>query len=264
MKQLFFIFLILPFTANAQLNQLEFDIEKATASSAKSAATPDIVNQMIQEETKIPKNAAEAEAMEREAIERAKNKSKTSASSAPSVAATSSSSGSETAARFNFSGDLVNLKPQDGSAQIPPRLKGPFVDESNDSAITSRQSWALPKNKDCGSVADEKSYIEKSIALKEMLYRFSGNTDYLDLAASNVCAKHCQEGFHIATPSDLRIEQGGSATFSVAVIGNACHYILEKQKEKPWKLIKAVGLVCNCFEASRAKPLLDAQVLDNK
>ena len=256
MKQLFLFLAIFlfPNLVLAQLNQLEFDIDKPVA------ATPlPVTEEKLKEITgdPLPKNAAEAEAMEKAALEKLKNSQSGNASSAVSSVPVVETN-EEEVKKFDYFGGVVPIGIQHGCSSIPPRLKGPFVDSSNDSSITSKTSWPIPKSKDCASIVEEKAFLNKSLALREVLQRFSGNTDYTDLASGNICAKHCNNS---ALVSDIRIE---GANFSVAVAEGACRYILDKPKERPWKMLRAQSLVCSCFDTAKVKAAIDSQVLENK
>lgn len=129
---------------------------------------------------------------------------------------------------------------------IVPRLKGPITDEGSNIAITSKASWPFRKGAFCKVPIQEDNLCKKSLALKEVLGRYTANDDFYNLA----CIDHeCPEN-KIAALTSLSLLQTSEGTLSMNIVGKACRYYMQKGTRKNWVLLKADKAICSCLPTS--------------
>ena len=79
---------------------------------------------------------------------------------------------------------------EDAQLFIVPKLKGgPSSDESSPKRITTEQSWKRRGSKDCDKIEKKESICERSIALKELLNRFTGDDNFYFDHCQKKCSK---------------------------------------------------------------------------
>ncbi len=128
---------------------------------------------------------------------------------------------------------------------VIPKLSGPKTDEGTDSRITSSSSWK-PSSKGCAIPANGKQEVAKSVALEELLFRFTGDNSFTELH----CAEACEDSGSIAYLNKLKIQSNrnsGSKFNFFMKKGGQCHYRISKATNKSWHMLKAKEVSCKCF-----------------
>lgn len=155
---------------------------------------------------------------------------------------------------FSYSGTPVALKPINNLSFVPASLKGVQTDKNNKNAITSSASWKLPRSKDCSVGVNENAFLQRGVALKEVLKRFSGSNDFFDASMENICADKCKKKQAVVT--NLRLDETSSTVLSEGIVKKTCRYVLEKPKNKDWKTLKLLNMTCSCINSAKAKKAL--------
>jgi hypothetical protein len=136
----------------------------------------------------------------------------------------------------------TNLVLEEEQRFIPPRLKGPFVDEMNASSITSKQSWA-PLGKSCLELSSTAELCGRAKALKEVLNRYSGSDDFYDFQCKNECSQKAD----IARLVDLTLPEITPAVLRTVAIDKQCHLRIQNLSDQRWLLLTAASGTCACL-----------------
>lgn len=149
----------------------------------------------------------------------------------------------------------VMLLPSEGASPqgytfLIPRLKGPSTDKGANTLITSRHSWKRQKNRACHELSRSKGLADKSIALKEVLNRFSGSDDFYSSLNKAVCTQSCVSGQHPKIVGLAVVETHGG-DFSIVREGASCRYRIAKPKEHGWKMLQGRRAVCACLASAK-------------
>ena len=129
---------------------------------------------------------------------------------------------------------------------IVPRLRGPFTERGDAKRIKSALSWKPQKKNSCGIALNADELCQKSRALKETLYRFSGNHDFFD----SQCDEACSGAEEISVPQGLNIPDSGEANFRFVSDGGACHYELNRKNDGSWQVMTPTKVSCVCLSKS--------------
>lgn len=129
---------------------------------------------------------------------------------------------------------------------ITPRLRGPFTDEGAPHRIRSTSKWKPQKRGICAQAADDTQMCSKAKALREVLYRFSGNNDFFE----SQCSQSCGDADAIAVPQGLNLEDTNGGSFKFITDAGSCQYQLERNKAGKWLVIKPSRVSCVCVPKS--------------
>lgn len=131
------------------------------------------------------------------------------------------------------------------SSFLTPRIKGPATNPDNKVSITSELGWAYTKGAFCKIPNTAESLCKKTMALKEVLFRFSGNDDFFDAS----CEQHSCANGEKAVLSDLAFPQLEQGMLDLITVGSECRYNLQKGPTKNWVLMRAQSAICSCLPA---------------
>ncbi len=129
-------------------------------------------------------------------------------------------------------------------SHIIPRLKGPYTDKGNKQKITTNKSWTTPG--DCTYITNEKTLQNKSNALKELLFRFTGSDKYFTSQKIN-CTNYCYERKKKGILTGLSLYTGDNGAFRIKKIKNSCHYELTKDPMSSWHSLDGSKMTCQCI-----------------
>lgn len=132
-----------------------------------------------------------------------------------------------------------------GNHFITPSLKGVLTDDQKGYQhwVTSKHAWKKQAKKSCGEPLNEAEALVKSEAVREVLFRFSGNEEF----ASSQCSGKCErEGYeHTLTGVSFNNLKGG--TFKFVESKNECRYRLTKHSGKKWEVLQPTRVSCACL-----------------
>lgn len=128
---------------------------------------------------------------------------------------------------------------------LTPRLKGPFIDKGENSLITSKYRWNKLAGS-CGHPKERAEVLNKAGAIKEILFRFSGNNEAHDALVEQHCSTDCASSQE-AKLVGLAVESARGGEFRIAQDTTSCTYQLSKEGESEWKKLEVSKIVCGCF-----------------
>ncbi len=132
-----------------------------------------------------------------------------------------------------------------GNQFITPSLKGVISDDKQrfQSWVTSKNSWKKKPGKSCGEPLNEAEMVSKSLAIREVLFRFSGNDEF----ASGQCQAECKtEGYsHQLAGVSFNNLKGGS--FKFVDEKGECRYRLARHPKKKWQVLQPTRVSCVCL-----------------
>jgi hypothetical protein len=229
--------------AHAQLSQLEFD-------NPDDEVKPLVEKEIIKGAT--PGSIEEAEQREREAMElllrKEREKNNPPPVVKPTVAPTPAVVG-----KADYKGlevTLDSVPPEYRS--LPPRIKGPFTDDKNESLITSNISWKSDSKGDCGKAATEEEYFKKALSMSQLLEKFSGTSDYYELLNSEVCQSVCDSEKEVSEISYMRLGSGATSRLIIPLMESNCRFQLEKDSGVRWLVMRVKSVTCSCFSKAVA------------
>lgn len=226
--------------ANAQLSQLEFENpgKKKPAAVEKTKVKSD-----------LPGSIEEAERREKEAMEallKAKNAEKVPAASVITVPKEVIEKAE--LSRAGYDGLEVSLDPYPREYRtIPPRVKGPKNDKGLPDLVSSSIKWESSKAADCSQAKGEGGYLQRSVALKNLLKKFSGSNDGYELLNAEVCSARCDSETESSMISQIRLAEGSNVRLLMPSEASKCWYQFERQPGTTWKLLQAQNVHCSCF-----------------
>ncbi len=135
-----------------------------------------------------------------------------------------------------------------GYALLAPSLKGPLADSENVSLISSARRWTHTGNTSCVEPKSHVSLRGKAAALKEVLFRFSGNDDFYLALNQGVCAKRCEAPTHESLVTGFSVADAKGGDFKIQEEGLSCSYQLSKPETNPWLLLEGDKVVCSCIK----------------
>lgn len=219
--------------AAQSLSQLDFDSRIAAEKAEETKSAP---VKLIQPAPEAPKPAVEEPAP-----------------AITSVAELKEQSAAQTknllAAAAKRAAPRARLKPVEwpdgvvGSKFLTPSLRGVQTDEKHDSRILSKYAWKKKGRAGCGEPKNEAEMITKSLAVREVLFRFSGSDEF----ASSQCQASCSnKGYsHQLTGLSFNKIEGGS--FQFLERNGECRYLLTKSPRKKWEVLQPTRVSCACL-----------------
>ena len=241
--------------AQAQLNQLEFDKESRRQARIKRASAPRsaITNEVSIKKAVVKKAVAKKVAVRTSSPTKKKKVAKRKPSKTKPVVKKVSQKkpkAKKIATKTkDIAGISVHLKNdwlEKEHRFITPRLKGVYSDKSNEKQITSRKSWSKPKSGQCWKPNTTKRVSNKSSALKEVMFRFTGSDDFYDTLNESECSKLCVEENTAPIVSGVALENAKGGTFQIIPDGKLCRYRLTGPEKGNWQVLEAQRMVCNC------------------
>ena len=195
------------------------------------------------------KNKADAtpsellEVMKKKAIKRSPTQNSSSSSNEVSnkLQAVGKLALSRNAVKFN------NSKPMniDAGLIIPQVKTGPQEDKGRESVITSKHTWARGGSSTCKTPGRVVDICEKSLAMKELLNRFTGNDDFYDFQ----CSGECPSKDEVMVMEDMQLESNEIYTLRILDEVKACRYRWTKPRSTNWKILQSKSFTCACVPA---------------
>jgi hypothetical protein len=143
------------------------------------------------------------------------------------------------------SSDIVS-----GLTIVLPRFEGPFNDPNNDKAITSRTAWNQSSDGSCARFEDSLQVEDKSKAIKEILFRFTGTDDYYSSVKNDVCRSRCAGESETPVLSGVSFASSAGTSFRIEELGGRCVYRLESPSADDWDILEVKRVVCSCLPAA--------------
>lgn len=134
---------------------------------------------------------------------------------------------------------------EDSPLFVTPRIRGPWVDKDDDSKITSDRSWKA-KATSCGEPGPDIEYVNKAIALKEVLNRLTGNNDFF-LSQCSFLQCPSSDLAPALVGLALASTRGGAFRFVPGAEERSCHYQLERPSGGHWLALTAGRATCVCL-----------------
>lgn len=131
-----------------------------------------------------------------------------------------------------------------------PNISGPHTDRENKNRIRTETSWIKSQKETCSNPVDSVAFEKKVEALKELLFKFTGD-DYYYVALNQTL---CDEGSALTGLSVVGVtdidKQTKSGSFKFKQQGDTCQYELTKNAgSKSWQAMAVLTASC-----SYAKP----------
>ncbi len=140
-------------------------------------------------------------------------------------------------------------KPLDGQGHfLTPRLRGPAVDASNERAISSEVRWE--KQNGICDVSRPDLLCQKAKALKEIMYRFSGDADF----HGRQCDQKCDDPSTEPVLTAFRVKDKKGQSYDIIQAGEKCRYqIVAKPGRVPWLVMEGEAGTCSCLPKGCAR-----------
>lgn len=130
---------------------------------------------------------------------------------------------------------------------LAPRLKGPEVDTNSPSLITTKLHWNKGKRDGCKATGSVANSCQKSLALKELLLRFTGHDDFY----FSQCNKPCTTPGEVPRMVSFTVQETKGGSFSmVEDKSGKCHYQLGRAAEGSWVALEPGTVSCACISES--------------
>jgi len=254
MKKSFLVFIyifVISLPVYAQLSQLEFE---EISNKPKIEVVPDALT----DSEGVPGSIEEAERKEREAMEAMVRKNQKEQKQANPVQAQKDIEQAEPEKKVIEKASYKGLQVPIASYGIdytllPPKLRGPIVDEGSENLITSNSSWPKGRKGSCSQPRNESGFLKKSESLQEVFTRFSGSNDYYDILNSEICSERCDDGINEPFISSVLFSKGSNARLTLRSVDKGCFFQLNKNKEMKWKVQKIDSVVCSCISKRMLK-----------
>ncbi len=143
--------------------------------------------------------------------------------------------------------DVMRKDIVSGLSIVLPRFEGPFTDPNNNKTITSRTAWNQSSDGSCARFEDAIQVEEKSKAIEEILFRFTGTDDYYSSVKNDVCRTRCGSSSEKPVLSGLSFDAAAATSFRIEEIGGRCVYQLESSKSEAWDILEVKRVVCSCL-----------------
>ena len=135
------------------------------------------------------------------------------------------------------------VKPNDGQGHfLIPRLRGPQGDAGHETTISTEARWE--KQNGACDVSRADLLCQKAKALKELLFRFSGDPDFY----SRQCQQACEDTSNQAYLTAFRVKDLRGQSYEILQTGDKCRYQFAATGSRvPWLTLEGESGTCKCL-----------------
>lgn len=126
-----------------------------------------------------------------------------------------------------------------------PRLReGPKTDKNDQDIISNFEvTWHRVGSDTCRHPGDETQFCQKSLAIKEILWRFSGYHEFYD----SHCLRPCAKPEYKSVINHIVFDNPRGEELELQDSVKDCSYRLARMPGRPWMLLRPVSIECVCL-----------------
>jgi hypothetical protein len=96
-------------------------------------------------------------------------------------------------------------------------------------------------------LSDKQAICKKAKALKELMSRFSGSSDFIEAQ----CQQSCPSPGDVSVLVGFAVKNVAGGAFKMIEEGKACHYQISSESNPPkWQLLEGERGTCQCLPRS--------------